>query len=371
KKDSEGQEHYYLKDHPAGAGQVSGNSRQMSGENMRRDYALRHKASLWDYPYGEAYIASGDGTNYLFTGKPFDEGTGLYYFGARYYDPGIGRWYVPDPAGQYFSPYVYCENSPLDIVDFDGRSGWGLFAAYLGIQFVVNSIKNVIWGPQFDDPTSAGFNNGFISSNYNYPDYRDHFGNMGIGNYSQFYNQNSHLIETYYPGSLYGKFSTSELKDLIVHNSIPYSQSIYSRNKIRGFINSLPNTVFGFGAVGLNELITGSPDFVGFDAENWVWGYKNTWYPFGEGDGWITLGHTVLANNMWKGGFGRDVYSLHELFHVYQSDIFGITFFPIYIGNWGVNLIWKGMSAIEGGKFNAYLNILFEIWAQHFTNGRR
>ena len=110
KKDSEVQEHYYLKDHPAGAGQVSGNNRQMSGENMRRDF----------YPYGEAFIASGDGTNYLFTGKPLDEGTGLYYFGARYYDPGIGRWYVPDPAGQYFSPYVYCGSSPVVLTDDDG-----------------------------------------------------------------------------------------------------------------------------------------------------------------------------------------------------------------------------------------------------------
>ena len=31
-------------------------------------------------------------TPYKFTGKELDEETGLYYYGARYYDPRIGRF---------------------------------------------------------------------------------------------------------------------------------------------------------------------------------------------------------------------------------------------------------------------------------------
>ncbi|WP_079978072.1 RHS repeat-associated core domain-containing protein [Criblamydia sequanensis] len=31
--------------------------------------------------------------------KHFDEESGLYYFGRRYYQPDIGRWITPDPAG--------------------------------------------------------------------------------------------------------------------------------------------------------------------------------------------------------------------------------------------------------------------------------
>ncbi len=31
-----------------------------------------------------------------YTGEPYDSATGLYYFGARYYDPTIGRFVTQD-----------------------------------------------------------------------------------------------------------------------------------------------------------------------------------------------------------------------------------------------------------------------------------
>ena len=42
---------------------------------------------------------------YKFTGKELDPETGLYYFGARYYDAKVSRWISADPAlgsGKYF-----------------------------------------------------------------------------------------------------------------------------------------------------------------------------------------------------------------------------------------------------------------------------
>ena len=48
-----------------------------------------------------------------FTGKEMDVGTGLVYFGARYYDPEVGRWTTVDPAGEGLNWYVYCRNNPL------------------------------------------------------------------------------------------------------------------------------------------------------------------------------------------------------------------------------------------------------------------
>ncbi|MFA5670626.1 MAG: RHS repeat-associated core domain-containing protein, partial [Balneolaceae bacterium] len=59
-------------------------------------------------------------TKETFTGKELDEETGMYYFGARYYDAALGRWSVTDPAGQFHSPYAYA-NNPVSYVDPNGE----------------------------------------------------------------------------------------------------------------------------------------------------------------------------------------------------------------------------------------------------------
>lgn len=83
-----------------------------------------------DYePYGANRIHQNysDFTNpYLFTGKEKDNSTGLYYYGARYYDPVIGRFTTQDPWGgnirdpQSFNKYSYARNNPLKYVDPNG-----------------------------------------------------------------------------------------------------------------------------------------------------------------------------------------------------------------------------------------------------------
>jgi RHS repeat-associated protein len=59
-----------------------------------------------------------------FSQKQIAPDSTIYYFGVRTYSPRIGRWLVPDPAGQGFSPYVYCGNNPLVFVDEDGELAW-------------------------------------------------------------------------------------------------------------------------------------------------------------------------------------------------------------------------------------------------------
>lgn len=56
---------------------------------------------------------------YRFSGKERDEETGLYYFGARYYAPWLGRWTSSDPAGfaDGMNLFRYCANNPLRFVD--------------------------------------------------------------------------------------------------------------------------------------------------------------------------------------------------------------------------------------------------------------
>ncbi len=55
-----------------------------------------------------------------YTGKDFDEDTGLYYFNARWYDPELGRFISEDPIKDGVSWYVYCGNNPLVFVDPTG-----------------------------------------------------------------------------------------------------------------------------------------------------------------------------------------------------------------------------------------------------------
>ena len=65
-------------------------------------------------------------TDKKFTGQRLD-GTGLYYYNARYYDPTIGRFIstdtvIPDPTNpQAFNRYSYCLNNPLKYIDPSGH----------------------------------------------------------------------------------------------------------------------------------------------------------------------------------------------------------------------------------------------------------
>ena len=72
------------------------------------------------YPYSSA-----SASNYLYNGKELqgDGGLDLYDYGARFYDPALGRWTVTDPLMEShfeISPYVYCANNPIKFVDPNG-----------------------------------------------------------------------------------------------------------------------------------------------------------------------------------------------------------------------------------------------------------
>ena len=77
-------------------------------------------------PFGEVFIEERNSiwnTPYLFNAKEFDEETGLYYYGARYYDPRLNLWISTDPKqGLYpnYTTYAYSFNNTLVYVDLDG-----------------------------------------------------------------------------------------------------------------------------------------------------------------------------------------------------------------------------------------------------------
>ncbi|KYF62435.1 hypothetical protein BE15_18595 [Sorangium cellulosum] len=123
---------YYHPDHLGSTSFASNNEQTLT---QRDEY----------FPSGELWIDASDSRYelrraYVFTGKELDQATGLYYFGARYYDPRMSVWLSPDPildeymqggpGGGVFNPgnlglYSYTLNNPVNLVDPDGRQAQG------------------------------------------------------------------------------------------------------------------------------------------------------------------------------------------------------------------------------------------------------
>jgi RHS repeat-associated protein len=59
---------------------------------------------------------------YRFTGREYDEKSGLYYYRARYYDPTTGRFLSLDPTRKSakLNFYCYCSSNPIRFVDPTG-----------------------------------------------------------------------------------------------------------------------------------------------------------------------------------------------------------------------------------------------------------
>ena len=116
---------YYLKDH-------LGNTRAVFSPGTGGTITLNETIDY--YPFGFAHVPSyGTGyTKYKYNGKEIQDdligGVALdwYDYGARFYDPQIGRWHVIDPHAEKYvvlSPYNYVYNNPINAFDLDGRDG--------------------------------------------------------------------------------------------------------------------------------------------------------------------------------------------------------------------------------------------------------
>ena len=95
-------------------------------DNYYNGYAYQVFLNL---PFGETMAeqitSSGYYQNhYKFNGKELDNETGMYYYGARYYEPRLSVWMSVDPLMDKYagiSPYAYCVNNPIILVDPKGR----------------------------------------------------------------------------------------------------------------------------------------------------------------------------------------------------------------------------------------------------------
>jgi RHS repeat-associated protein len=81
------------------------------------------------FPYGGTALIAGRNQQdvklkeYRYSGKERDDSTGLYYYGARYYAPWLGRWISADPAGTVdgLNLFEFVGGNPVSHVDLTGE----------------------------------------------------------------------------------------------------------------------------------------------------------------------------------------------------------------------------------------------------------
>jgi len=109
---------YILKDH---LGNARAGFRGMNGVATTANFGTDY------YPFGLQYQSKigqpSPKNNYLYNGKELQDRLKQYDYGARFYDPVIGRWGAVDPlAENHFNltPYNYVMNNPMSYVDLFG-----------------------------------------------------------------------------------------------------------------------------------------------------------------------------------------------------------------------------------------------------------
>ena len=104
-----------------------------------------------------------------YRGYVYDEETGLYYLGTRYYSPKLGRFinadgYVSTGQGLLGSNmYAYCNNDPVDHLDSDGELASWLIGAVVGA--IIGGISAAVSGCDFKE-TIACIAQGAFSGAY-------------------------------------------------------------------------------------------------------------------------------------------------------------------------------------------------------------
>jgi RHS repeat-associated protein len=126
---------YFLKDHLGNVRMTVTPGAANSDKIVQQDFY---------YPFGmrQAIKMPGLGNKKLYNGKELvdQNGLNLYHYGARWYDPMIGRWTTMDPANQFYSPYVYVGNGPICMIDPTGKQ---TVSAGIQVSFTLFGIWNI------------------------------------------------------------------------------------------------------------------------------------------------------------------------------------------------------------------------------------
>ena len=102
-------------------------------ENNYYPFELKHQG------YNDMTGNTASNYKYQYNGKELQEemGLNLYDFGARNYDPALGRWMNIDPLAENsrrWTPYNYAYNNPIYFIDPDGMQSWS-FSGQAAVNF--------------------------------------------------------------------------------------------------------------------------------------------------------------------------------------------------------------------------------------------
>jgi len=120
-------------------------------------------ASAYQMPFGE--VLSGGSDCYTFTGQELDM-SGLMYYGARYYDPQMGKFTQPDTVikeiynPQNLNRYSYVLNNPYKYTDPSGHYECN---GYEGCYSYDYGFVNFVAGGSFDEGDTIGNQFGFTT----------------------------------------------------------------------------------------------------------------------------------------------------------------------------------------------------------------
>ncbi len=137
----------------------------LSSTNIVTNDSGAKEEEIYYYPYGASRTDSNPAiARHKYTGQEGDGETGLYYYGARYYDPSIGRFIsadtiVPGPANpQALNRYSYVLNNPLLYTDPTGHFS---LDSFLKSVFTGAVFGGVFW--LTDNPVLAGVAAGAVA----------------------------------------------------------------------------------------------------------------------------------------------------------------------------------------------------------------
>jgi RHS repeat-associated protein len=162
--------HYYGTDHLGSTVLVTGEAGEVlwSGETN----------PFGDNVSGEGLISESERIKY--TGKDFDEDAGLYYFNARWYDPGTGRFITEDPIRYGANWYGYANNNPLMFVDPTGL--YGTNAGYSGYDPTTGTGVDNGWDYNGGNPSNPEINTPINISNEEILDIKFEEWNLNLAN---------------------------------------------------------------------------------------------------------------------------------------------------------------------------------------------